>query len=180
MKEIWKQIDGWEGYKISNFGNVRGKRVENLHQQLTNCGYKIVHLSNGNTVKWLSVHRLVAEAFIPNPDNLPEVNHKDENKSNNRADNLEWCTHSYNNKYNNKSQRMLETKRKLGIPIVSQSAIDGHIKALSKRVICEETGEIFNSASDASRSMGFTVMAVMNAIRFNRKSGGYHWRYLDD
>lgn len=180
MKEVWKQIDGWKGYQVSNFGNIRGKRVKNLHQQLSNGGYKIVHLSSGKVVKWMSVHRLVAEAFIPNPNNLPCINHKDEDKTNNRADNLEWCTYSYNNSYNDKSQRMLETKRKLGIPVVPQSAVDGHIKALSKKVICEETGEIFNSASDASRSMGFTVMAVMNAIRFKRKSGGYHWRYLDD
>ena len=180
MLEVWKEIDGYTGYKISNTGKVLGKRGSILHQTQSNCGYRIVHLSEKGIVKWRSVHRLVAQAFIPNPDNLPEVNHKDEDKTNNCVDNLEWCTSSYNNLYNNKSQRMIETKRKNNIPIVPVSATIGHVKALSKKVICEETGEIFSSASEASRHMGFTVMAVMNAIRFNRKSGDYHWRYIDD
>lgn len=180
MQEIWKEVVSCAGYKVSSMGRVLGKRNTILHQTQSNCGYRIVHLSEHGKSRWYSVHRLVAEAFIPNPDNLPCVNHKDEVKSNNNVDNLEWCTWEYNNSYNNKSQRMIETKLARGIPIVPQSATDGHIRALSKKVICEETGKIYNSASEASRSMGFTVMAVMNAIRFNRKSGGYHWRYLDD
>lgn len=180
MCEVWKSIINHSGYQISNYGRVMGKRGKILYQNQSNCGYRQVHLSDFGISKWYSVHRLVAEAFIPNPDNLPCVNHKDENKSNNCSDNLEWCTYSYNERYNNKSKRMIETKRKRGIPIVPQTAIDGHIRALSKKVICVETGEIFNSATEASRSMGFTAMAVMNAIRLKRKSGGYTWRYLND
>ena len=180
MQEEWKPIDGWDGYKVSNFGRVLGKRGTILHQQKTNCGYMSVHLSNGKIKKWCSVHRLVASAFIPNPTNLPVINHKDENKGNNRVDNLEWCTRSYNELYNNKAQRMIQTKRDKGISVVPQSAIDGHIRALSKPVVCVETNKEFRSASEASRSMGLSAMAVMNAIRFNRRSGGYHWGYIND
>lgn len=177
IQEEWKPVDGWDGYKISNFGRVLGKRGTILHQQKTNCGYMIVHLSNGKLKKWCSVHRLVANAFIPNDNNLPNVNHIDEVKDNNIVTNLEWCSLSYNQSYNDKGQRMIQTKRERGIPIVPQSAIDGHIKALSKPVICVETNKEFSSASEASRSMNLSVCAVMNAIRFNRRSGGYHWRY---
>ena len=107
MQEIWKDIEDYEGlYQVSNLGKVKSlpKLVnrKNNSKYLTNekilkplsFGYARVILSN----KSYSVHRLVAEAFIPNPNNLPIINHKDGNKQNNCIDNLEWCDYSYNNK----------------------------------------------------------------------------------
>lgn len=113
--EIWKDINGWEGlYQISNYGRVKSlsKYLYNGYgyfwskekiMKLTNNqdGYLRIHLRNNGKRKVYSVHRLVAEAFIPNPNNLPEVNHKDEDTSNSKVDNLEWCTSKYNSNYGN-------------------------------------------------------------------------------
>lgn len=115
--EVWKDIENYEGlYQISNFGNVKsltrqvytsnpkftGYRV--LREKLlrpgkTKDGYSSVVLRKDGKGKSYYVHRLVAEAFLQNPHNLPEINHKDENKENNHVNNLEWCTHIYNGNY---------------------------------------------------------------------------------
>ena len=116
MNEIWKDIEGFEGlYQVSNFGNVkclehkcpgrykdkpRTVKEHLMKQTKGNKGYMYVILSNCDRGKTFLVHRLVAKAFIPNPDNNPVVNHKDENKENNSVENLEWCTSLYNNTYN--------------------------------------------------------------------------------
>lgn len=99
--EIWKPLSIDTRYSISNYGRIRNEITNKYVSPCeTQKGYKrFSHRENGKT-KWYSVHRLVAEAFIPNPDNLPFVNHKDENPSNNFVGNLEWCTPQYNSTYN--------------------------------------------------------------------------------
>ena len=106
MEEIWKDIDGFEGlYQVSNFGNVMSLNYGNrgyakkLTPKCNNSGRLWVELLKGGKRKCMLVHRLVALAFIPNPNNFPQINHKDENPKNNFAFNLEWCTQSYNNNY---------------------------------------------------------------------------------
>ena len=110
MKEIWKDIAGFEGhYQVSNLGHVKslerigygGKTIPErmLKQNLDGDGYPRIGLHKNGCTKTRHVHRLVAEAFILNPQNYPEVNHKDENKQNNNANNLEWCTTKYNLTY---------------------------------------------------------------------------------
>lgn len=109
-KEIWKDIQGFEGvYKISNRGNVKkkerrsiyNKRTFPLRKTQTPQGYLTVSLNSPDQNKKVTklVHRLVAQHFIPNPDDLPEVNHIDSNKKNNRVENLEWCTNEQNLKH---------------------------------------------------------------------------------
>ena len=95
MKEVWKDVPGYYGeYKVSNLGNVYScKRYKVLRQNDNGRGHMIVLLSKDGTSKIKSVHRLVAAAFIPNPDGLPIVRHLDEDTHNNRADNLAWCSH---------------------------------------------------------------------------------------
>lgn len=123
MVEIWKSILGYEGlYEVSNLGRVRSldRRVSYTNGQVhihkgrilkpgVSNGYMQVHLCNNGSMKQPLVHRLVAEAFIPNPDNLPQVNHKDENPSNNNVDNLEWCTSEYNINYGTRTNKSIES-----------------------------------------------------------------------
>lgn len=118
MKEIWKDIPNYEGrYQVSNIGNVRSlnynhtKKCKLLTPRIDSDGYKQVALYIGGTTKqkWFRVHRLVASVFIPNPDNLPFVNHKDENPSNNHVDNLEWCNNQYNCTYGTCRERAIIT-----------------------------------------------------------------------
>ena len=118
MKEIWVNIFD-DFYAVSNLGNVRANEryvqtktgIRHLKEKLLkpeviHDGHLRVVLSNASYKKRFSVHRLVAKAFIPNPNNFPVINHKDENPANNCVENLEWCTAAYNNTYNNKHLRI--------------------------------------------------------------------------
>ena len=108
--EIWKKIEGYENYSVSTYGRVRNDKTGNILKNLTNGVYPQVGLYKNKIGYKFLVHRLVAEAFIPNPDNLPCVNHKNEIKSDNNVENLEWCTYLYNNKYGAGKQRMIEAQ----------------------------------------------------------------------
>ena len=124
MEEIWKPI-GYEGYEVSNLGRVKSYKYDKINGKImkpykNTKGYLQIDLQldgrkRENRVH-LSVHRLVAIAFIPNPDNLPQVNHKDEDKTNNCVDNLEWCTNDYNAHYGTHIERVAE---KIRVPIYS-------------------------------------------------------------
>lgn len=114
--EVWKDVPDYEGYyQVSNKGNVRsvdrvkcdGIRMKGItrKQHADSCGYMLVALSKDGKQKHLSVHRLVALAFIPNPDNLPQVNHKDEVRNHNNVENLEWCSIIYNQNYGHRRER---------------------------------------------------------------------------
>ena len=124
MSEEWRPIEGYEGlYEVSSYGRVRS-----LDRYVKTCyeayklhkgkilspakdknGYLKVHLCCNGKHNIIRVHRLVCKAFIPNPDNLPEVNHKDEDKTNNSVDNLEWCDRSYNISYGTRTERQKKT-----------------------------------------------------------------------
>jgi hypothetical protein len=127
MLEEWKDVVGYEGlYEVSNTGKVRSldrivfqknmyktiKRIypgRLLSQKKDEYGYYDVGLSKNGKIRTYRTHRIVAQAFIPNEKNLPQVNHKDENPSNNHADNLEWCTAKYNVNYGTRTERMSKT-----------------------------------------------------------------------
>lgn len=110
MEEIWKDIEGYEGYyQVSSFGRVRSvdrhdsrgyfRKGRLMATKDANTGYKVISLSKNAISKHYQIHRLVAIAFIPNPNNFPIINHKDENPKNNYANNLEWCDYKYNANY---------------------------------------------------------------------------------
>lgn len=113
--EIWKDIDGYDGYyQVSNIGNVRNAvRSKLLKQQKSRNGYLTVSLTKSNKLTTYRVHRLVASAFIPNPDNKPSVNHIDCDPLNNKAENLEWCTAQENSNWMMKQGRA-RSRRKIG------------------------------------------------------------------
>ena len=119
--EEWKDIKNYEGlYQISNFGNVKSLKKKAGHStrcekilktHLDKDGYVYVTLCKNNKTHLATIHRLIAEAFIPNPDNLPQINHKDEDKTNNNIDNLEWCTCKYNINYGTRTERAFFKRR---------------------------------------------------------------------
>ena len=160
--EIWRDIPGYMGvYKISNLGNVRRYgRKHNLRCMERN-GYFVVHLSNGKA-KWFYVHRLVALAFIPNPDALPQINHKNEIKTDNRAENLEWCTAHYNTNYGTRNKRI---QRNRSFP-VAQLDINGKIV------------NVFFGISEAQRITGIDRPNICKCLKGKTKTaGGYKWKY---
>lgn len=161
MEEIWRDIKGWEGvYAISNFGRVYSYRNDLYLAQIPNQdGYLRVRLSNNGFRKMEFIHRLVALHFIDNPDKKPQVNHKDENRQNNRVDNLEWVTAKENNNYGNHNAKVA--------------------KAHSKPVKCIETGEIFPSGKAAGEKYGIPstwINAVCRGV--GKTAGGYHWERI--
>ena len=172
MKEIWRPVSIPEFskiYQVSNQGNVRSKKRYGskgclLKPRLTPKGYLIVTLYNKGYEKTFKVHRLVALAFIPNPDNLPQINHKDENKENNCVKNLEWCTALYNDTY---GTRLTKITEKQCIP-VSQYLGD---KLIANYASIKEAGEINNY----HRGL---ICLCCNGKR--KTAYKYKWRYTND
>ena len=174
MKEIWKDIPQYEGlYQVSNLGRIKSFRQSTkfhkereyvLKTSLANNGYCQVTLYKDPTHrrKFL-VHRLVAEAFIPNPENLPQINHIDEDPANNRVDNLEWCTAEYNNAYGTAKIRSIDSKSK---PI-EQYTLDNKLIA------------IYRSTRIASELLGINRGTLKDAIRKESPCSGYYWKYSD-
>lgn len=121
MQEIWKDILNYEGYyQISNYGNIKSfhnYRKGSILKPRLKKGYYQIGLRKEGKRKWYAIHRLVAQAFIPNPNNLPQVNHKDENKLNNNVNNLEWCSVCYNNCYGSRLKRV-SYSNKLRKPVI--------------------------------------------------------------
>ena len=166
--EIWKDVIGFEGiYQVSNMGNVRSvcfhgtDKIQNMGLNKTKFGYLRVQLSKNGKIKHCSVHRLVAEAFLPNPMNLPQVNHKNEQKDDNQVTNLEWCTAKYNVNFGTARQRM---KQALSNPI-EQFTLDG---VFVRR---------WNSIQEAWRG-GFNGGSICQCLKGRYKtSGGFIWKH---
>lgn len=166
-EEEWRDIVGYEGrYQVSNMGRVRNARNGYvLKPNLINSGYLVVSLgSRGRKL----IHRIVGEAFLDNPDGLPCMNHRDYDKLNNNADNLEYCSYSYNNSYGRHKELQSES----------------HIKRLEhnkrcRKVICLESGKVFFSVRDVERQLGINHSGISRACRLEGTCGGYHWRYAD-
>lgn len=160
----WYPVPGYEElYEVNSTGEVRsicGRYGENriLKQCVGSQGYMIVTLCRKGHQKTVSVHRLIATVFIPNPENLPCVNHKDQDRTNNSAQNLEWCSYQYNNTY---GDRVAKSALKRGKP-----------------VICIETGKKYNSTQAAHRETGIGQPKISNCCNGKAKTaGGYHWSF---
>jgi len=152
--EIWKEIKDYEGlYWVSNLGQVKNKKGKILIPEIRSGYYSVNLCKNGKRVHF-RIHRLVAEAFINNPKKLPQVNHKDENKLNNQAENLEWCDNTYNSHYSRHQD--------LG-------------------VYCFDLDEYFSSASEASVHTGVCRTSIVKACRGQlHQAGGKLWCYSKD
>lgn len=166
MNEEWVRIKDFDKYEISNHGIIRNVYTGRIKKQRsTKTGYMLVDLCNNSHVSTKYVHRLVAEAFIPNLESFPQINHKDENKKNNCVDNLEWCTASYNLSYKGRA-------KKVGLHHREHSPNN-------KRIKCVETSEIFRSVSEASRKTNINRMSISYALSGKQKhAGGYSWMVM--
>ena len=170
MTEVWKDIEGFEGrYQVSNCGRVRSldqecwnghafflKRGRMLKQKLGTSGYMRVSLGKNND---RYVHRLVAGAFLLNEGNLPQVNHKDEDKLNNNVENLEWCTSLYNMHYGN------------AVAVREEKLKKTHI-GNRKPVVNLDTGAVYRSVTEAAEKEGVHYMSISCCIRGKTKSAG--------
>lgn len=156
---MFKKINGYPNHSVSTEGQVRNDKTGKVYKTwLDTNGYPSLHL--GKDIK--RVHKLVAEAFIENPSNLPEVNHKDGNKLNCHKDNLEWCTHAENISH---SWKNLKREHK-------------HSKAL---VECVETGEVYKNATAAATAVGVSPSAIKKCLYGRTKTcAGMKWRYYYD
>lgn len=190
MEEIWKDIfytDSITGeivdyrglYQVSNLGRVKScnkyvnsrndsiqlKKGKLLKLHMSNTGYLRAFFVNNNKNRCFSVHRLVAHMFIPNPNNYPMVNHKDENRLNNKVYNLEWCTQSYNTRYGTAIARQVETQKRT--------------MSTNKACLNVDTNKTYISISEAARENNVSVSALSSCLnKKNSTCGGYRWKFI--
>lgn len=164
MIEIFKDIEGYKGlYQVSNLGNVKSlgngnsnnSKEKILKPTKDKKGYLTVDLYKDGKRKIYKVHRLVAKVFIENPNNLPQVNHKDEDKTNNAVENLEFCDAKYNINYGTRNEK------------------------ISKQLMCLETGKIYTSTREVQKQLGFSHSNISRCCNGKLKQAyGYTWCYV--
>ena len=178
MQEIWKDISGYEGiYQVSNFGNIKSLEryfpsknpktpIAHVNEKILKLsankkGYLSANLYKNGKMKNIQVHRLVAQAFIPNPNDFPQVNHKDENPSNNNVNNLEWCTRKYNCNYGRRNLKI------------------GQFSTKSRIVQCDLDGNpirIFENGYDAGRYLKKDATSIYSCCSGKQTTAfGYRW-----
>ena len=185
MEEIWKDIEGYEGlYQVSNCGNVKSIHYRKTNKEkilipkCNNSGRLWVELWNSGKARQFLIHRLVASAFIENPDCLPQINHIDENPKNNKVENLEWCTGSYNVKtyfknhpefFTNRKVRTTKNGRKLLLDCeIEQCLKDGTVI------------RIWPNSRFAAVEMNWSQWSISECCRGKRKTAyGYIWRFAN-
>ena len=174
MQEIWKDVKGYEGlYQVSNYGNIksfprtgtRTKEERILRKSINQNGYYCVTLYKDGRSKTKNVHSIVAEAFIKNKYNFSSVNHKDENKTNNNVENLEWCTHKYNMNYGTANERRSNTEK---IKIIQYDLEDNFIKE-------------WHGIKYTSKKLKISTANIISCCKGKRKTAGnYKWKYKEE
>lgn len=171
--EIWKPIKHNNNYMVSNEGRIKSLKYRNTNKEhILACygkEYKMVKISKGNTRKDYFIHKLVAEAFIPNPDNLPCINHINGIKTDNRVENLEWCSYSHN----------IREAFRLGLSHNKTGKGNGRSKAVDQYSIDGKFIKRWESMRQAEITL--KILHIHEVCQGKRKTiGGYIWRYAND
>lgn len=200
-----EQIPGFDGkYKIDEDGNVYSIKNKKFLKQKISKGYAQVALYDDTGRKYyIGVHRLVAMTFIPNPENLPQVNHKDENKLNNNVGNLEWCGVKYNINYGTRTERATQSNinnehfKILAEQLKESGFFENRTNKLRENgtytrmstenrercripIMCVETGEVFDAMNDAAKKLNVSVGTISNCCKNPKRTcKGYHFVKLN-
>lgn len=166
-----KEIKNWPGYFITQDGQVWSEKSKRFLKFKDVNGYNKAQLYNKGIRKYFFVHRLVAEAYIPNPNNLPFINHKDQNRKNNTVENLEWCNAQYNNNYGDRIEKI---KNKL--------TNNNHCKEIA---MCDKNNgqiiKIFPSVNQAARYFNKSHSNIIATLKGRQKTCyGYKWIYIEN
>lgn len=167
MNEIWKDIENYEGlYQVSNLGRVKSSYTNRiLKGGKDRGGYLLVSLCKNNIKSTKTIHRLVAQAFIPNSENKSQVNHIDENQTNNMVSNLEWMTAKENTNHGTRNERISKTQ---SITIIVTNIKTGESKE-------------FYGSSECARQLGLNQSNITQVLKGRRKqTGGYTFKYKEE
>ena len=205
-KEIWKEIEGYPNYRVSNLGNVKSLNYSHTGKEqilkpiVTNRGYLRVCLYKDGKMKSFAVHQLVCKAFLPNPNNYQEVNHKTENPLINivyinedgtvnlEKSELEWCTHTHNINYGTRNER---AGKKIAEALKGKEPWNkgkkGKLNTKKSKPVLQldkQTNEViaeFPSVHEVERKLGFNISHISQCCTGKRKSsGGFKWRYKNE
>lgn len=188
-KVIWKDIPNYEGlYKINNYGEIKNHNSKNMKVYFTTNGYLFVTLHKNGISKRHFIHRLVGFAFLENPENKPQIDHIDGNKTNNDVSNLRWVTAKENcnnplrvekfvgtNNHFFGKKHTEETRRKMS---KNHPDMSGSKNPAARKVQNTYTLEIFETVKDAGKSAGVSDNSIRNSIKRGYKSAGFVWRYV--
>lgn len=167
MIEIWRDIKGYDGlYQVSNLGRVKNSRTDKLLKPNTVKGYLRVCLYKNGKRNWCSVHCLVAEAFIPNPDNLPTVDHINRIKTDNRVENLRWADMKLQCKNSDRTAQKISTKERFSKPV----------EQYTKNMIYVAE---YSSTREAEKQTGIKHISECCQGKY-KTAGGYIWRYVTE
>lgn len=167
MKELWKDIKDYEGiYQVSTLGRVKRVKTGRILKPFKHLkGYLLINLCKNNIAYTKTIHRLVAQTFIPNPENKPQVNHIDEDKTNNMVSNLEWVTAEENINHGTRNERVGESN---SIPIIATNLKTG------------ESTEFYGT-SECSRQLDLHQQNITSVLKGTRRqTGGYTFKYLNE
>lgn len=188
--EIWKEIPNYTNYEVSSIGRVRNKKTNRILSVLENKGYLSVAIYNDCGRKYFLIHRLVGKVFLKKPNELRQINHKDENPKNNSVNNLEWCTAKYNVNFGGHNRRCRESLQRSGKGWIGRKhSQESKIKmsakkigksSLRKKAVLINSEIVMPSLTECAAFLNLSITQVYNVINGMRHSDTLKLKYLEE